>query len=326
MQAYLGIDDGNYDIKTPHITMPSGYTSSENLPPVTDNYLFYNGMYYIPTKQRFNYQEDKTTNERGIILTLFGIGQELTYIAEKRGGDIQENISKINHIALGTGLPPLHMMANNAVANKIAYYEKYMKNGISFEYSGYKFHFDMNFCDVFPQDYAAIVISADDDVIKNFTDYTAVDIGGGTIDIIPFIDNVPDTSNCISLPLGDIYMYKYICLDIKKNYGITLRDKDVENILSKENTVLKQEVIDRIFVVVQKWVDENIVNGLAQNNVNFEATPTIFLGGGSKLLRYFINKNTNIVNQHFLKDPVRANAKGYAAMIKSEFLMKQSKE
>lgn len=319
MLFYTGIDDGNYDIKSPHTTMPAGYTSSEILPPMVNEYLYYNGIYYVPNQKRFKYLEDKTINERSIVLVLFGIASELKNLAIKKAGqdgDIQAEISKFTEIALGVGLPPSHMMARGAAQKKIQYLENYMGNGIEFEYCGYKYSFKMIFCKVFPQDYAAIVVNTDDEIIKNYRKFVAVDIGGGTMDVIPFVDHEPDTAACISIQSGILYMYQNIILDCKRALGVSIDNKDIECVINKDRTVLSQDAVNLILSDVQKWVDENIVNELSQCNVSFEATPVVFLGGGSKLLRPFINKNKVIQNQHYLKDPARANAKGYAVLIK----------
>ena len=322
MLLYTGIDEGNYDIKSPHETMPAGYTSSEILPPMVDEYLFYNGVYYVPSQKRFKYLEDKTVNERSLILVLFGIAKELKNLAEKKvgkDGNIQAEISKYTEIALGVGLPPSHMMAKGAAQKKIRYLEDYMENGIEFECYGLKYSFKMIFCKVFPQDYAAIVANTDDDIIKNYPKFVAVDIGGGTMDVIPFIDHMPDTASCSSVNSGILYMYQNIILDCKRALGISIENKDIECVIKKDRTVLPEKAKNLILSGVQKWVDENIINELSQGNVSFASTPVVFLGGGSKLLRPFINKNKVITNQHYLKDPARANAKGYAVLIKQMY-------
>lgn len=319
MLLYTGIDDGNYDVKSPHTTMPAGYTSSETLPPMVTDYLLYEGVYYVPSQKRFKYLEDKTVNERSLILILFGIAQEIKYLATKKAGqdgDIQSEISKYSEIELGVGLPPSHMMAKGAATKKIEYLEKYMKNGIKFVYCGYDYSFKMTSCKVFPQDYAAIVVNTDDEIIKDYPKFVAVDIGGGTMDVIPFSGHTPDTAACISVQSGILYMYQKICLDVKRTLGTSIDNADIECVIGKEKTVLSEDVQKLIISGVQKWVDENIVNELSQSGVIFETTPTVFLGGGSKLLKPFINRNKVISNQHYLKDPARANAKGYAALIK----------
>ena len=326
MLFFTGIDDGNYDIKSPHTTMPAGYTSSEILPPMVSEYLLYDGVYYVPNQKRFKYLEDKTVNERSLILVLFGIAQEIRYMAQKRAGqdgDIQAEISKVTEIALGAGLPPSHMMAKGAAQKKIQYLEKHMKDGISFVYCGYKYSFKMVFCKIFPQDYAAIVVNTDDEIIKEYPKFVAVDIGGGTMDVIPFVDHLPDTAACISVQSGILYMYQNIILDVKRALGYTIDNKDIECVINKDKTVLPEDAKKLIMEDVQRWVDENIINELSQSNISFAGTPVVFLGGGSKLLKSHINKNKVIMNQHFLKDPARANAKGYAALIKQMYQQSQ---
>lgn len=118
-------------------------------------------------------------------------------------------------------------------------------------------------------------------------------------------------------------MYQNIILDVKRALGYTIDNKDIECVINKDKTVLPEDAKKLIMEDVQRWVDENIINELSQSNISFAGTPVVFLGGGSKLLKSHINKNKVIMNQHFLKDPARANAKGYAALIKQMYQQSQ---
>ena len=77
---YLGIDVGNYDTKSQHTTTPSGYDGpTPEKPLLAEEYLCYNGQYYVSTTTRFAYEKDKTRNERALILTLFAIANEIEF-------------------------------------------------------------------------------------------------------------------------------------------------------------------------------------------------------------------------------------------------------
>lgn len=109
MQTFIGLDDGNFDTKTQHTVSPNGYTEHTALPAMAKEYLHYNGKFYVPSNERFNYMEDKTLSDRALILSLFGISKELLYLSELRKGNVlQEKINSYTDIALGAGLPPLH--------------------------------------------------------------------------------------------------------------------------------------------------------------------------------------------------------------------------
>lgn len=320
MQIYVGIDDGNYDVKTPNTTTPGGYTAHSSLPAMTEEYLLYNGTYYVPDQERFEYLEDKTINERCLILTLFGLAKEIRYIAEKKSDDlqdIQEEISKMTKVAIGAGLPPSQW--NKLRKKKLEYYKEQMSKEIEFEYCGLHYRTQMNFCQLYPQAWAAIVVNSKNEIIQNYNRFYAVDIGGGTMDIIQFIDGNPQTNKCDSEELGVLFMYQQIASDIKRSLGTKIDNKDIENIILKKNTVLPENVIAAILVEVQRWVDNKIINKLSQSKINFDSTPILFLGGGSILLKPFINKNEIIHNHHYLSNAARANAKGYQIMVRNAF-------
>ena len=69
------IDHGNRNTKTEHEVFTSGYVESD-CKPVMGDYLFYNGKYYILSKQRIPYMKGKTADDRFFILTLFAIAME----------------------------------------------------------------------------------------------------------------------------------------------------------------------------------------------------------------------------------------------------------
>lgn len=315
MQTFLGIDVGNHDVKSKNTVTPSGYNSFTTLPAMTKEYIYFDGKYYIPSPQRFDYKEDKTNTERCLILTLFGIAQEIIFRAQRKKTDLQEEISKYSSLALGAGLPPQHW--HNAPKTK-AYYEKYLQNGIEFEYSGFHFSFRMNFCKLFPQAWAAIVTNGDNDIIRNYNKFFVVDIGGGTVDILPFYDGQPATAQCITENAGTIFMYKFIITSVRNDFSITLDNKDVENVLMKKPSILSAELKSYVMSKAQQWTDERIIDLLSGHGIQFATTPTIFLGGGSKLLKPFIGHNAIVMNESYLTNP-KLNARGYEILVEKSF-------
>lgn len=319
MQTFIGVDDGNFDTKTQHTISPNGYTVHTSLPPMAREYLNFNGKYYLPSTDRFNYMEDKTLSERALILALFGISKELLFLSERcKGENLQDKISKYTDIALGAGLPPLHWATAAAKKN---YYEKYMKDGISYEYNNFHFSFRVNFCRIFPQNYAALITNGKNEIISSFRRYFGVDIGGGTMETV-FVENgLPIVNNCTTDNVGILYMFQFIIYEVKRGFNNTITNSDIEDILMSSPTcILEKDVKDAVMLMAQKWVDEKIIDKLVQLGINFNSTPTLFFGGGSLLLKQFIKNNKLIKNYHFLSDPVRANARGYAILVKQEFM------
>ena len=319
---YVGIDDGNFDTKSQNTTSPNGFIEYPVLPAMVKKYLYYNGKYYVPTSTRFNYKEDKTLDSRALILTLSSIGEEILYQLKHRKkevSDMQEEISKITEIALGIGLPPAQW---NTAKKKLAFFKTQMEKSIEYDYNGYHFAFSMKYCDIFPQAIAALLTNAKDEVIATSRKYVGVDIGGGTIEVIPVEKGEIDNNHCASDKTGIIFMFQSIKEAIKREFNIDMEDDDVEAILKNESTLLSdnaKDVIRRVREITQHYVDNYIIDKLVQRNVNFDTTIVVFFGGGSILLRSFIKKNQQIKHYHFLKDPVRANAKGYALLMQSKY-------
>lgn len=320
----IGIDLGNFDTKSQDTITPNGYTLHTVRPSMANEYLYYNGKYYCPCENRFNYKEDKTATERALILALFGISKQLLYRAKQgktvESDRIQEKLNKTKNVVLGFGLPLTHM--SNAESTQ-RYFEDYFNEGVEYIFNGYHISFRMIYSGVFPQNYAAICTNSDDDIIKRYKTFWAADLGGGTLDLLQIINGLPDVGNCITENHGSLYMYKNISQAIKRDFNIKLSDVDIEQILKKQPNVLAEsrpEVKEEIHRLTQSWVDDKIIDFMSQNNVNFDTSFIIFFGGFSLLLKPFILKNKLIKNVHFLKNPVKANARAYAALAEKLYL------
>lgn len=319
MIFYAGIDDGNFDIKSSDTSTPDGYTVHKKLPPLTKEYLFYDGQYYIPDKNRFDYLEDKTSTDRCLILTLFGIAKQMLFVVGKKNvSSIQDEISNYDELVLGCGLPPLQW---NLKDKKLKYYNKHLKKGISFIYNGYDFSFKMIYCKCFPQAAAVMMVNAKHEICK-YSRFNAIDIGGGTLEMVPFDENGPDVPNCINEEVGVNFMHQHIVTSAKRDFNIKISPVDVESILRGEFTVFDKNPEFKTYINEQatKWANEQIINRLIQGGCNFDSVPSIFFGGGSLLLKKAIKKNPLVKNCHFLPNGVNANAKAYEILVKKYYL------
>lgn len=123
--TYLGLDIGNYDVKTVNTSTPSGFNVFTTKPYGVSEYLLYNGKYYTPSMDRFAYRKDKTKNENAFIMSLFGISKELIARAQKKYDrelkraeetssylpsvdSIQDVLNEAYSLNLGVGVPPTH--------------------------------------------------------------------------------------------------------------------------------------------------------------------------------------------------------------------------
>lgn len=314
-----GIDLGNSFTKSQNTTFLSGYEGPYSSKPIiATDYLFFGGNYYAPSAERLFYQRDKTEDERGIVLTLISIAKEILFKFEKKytsHDDIQHAISKITTIGLGVGLPVSHYN-KTYIDNLINYYTQYMGEGIHFEYNGFQFSFTMTICRVYPQGGAAAA-TKDNKIAEKYNTYYVIDIGGYTIDVAQFKNGVP-AKDRLSLEMGIITMYDNITEKIFANCNINVDHDAIEAVLNNENTILSEKAQALIKEMTMKHAN-NVLNALRQQKIMFDSHPCLFVGGGSIMLKNALLKNPMIKKDavQFITD-TRANAKGYARLLKSE--------
>lgn len=316
---YFGIDLGNYDTKSQNTTMPSGYEGPyASKPMMVNHFLEFNGKYYAPTIERLYYQQDKTKDERGIVLTLISIAKEMIYKYGKNNAnhdEIQKGIDTVREIGLGVGLPISHY--KKAYVDRLKeYYMTYMKEPITFTYDDYTFQFKVCGIGVYPQGGAAAMCKANK-LAETYKTYYTVDIGGYTVDVSLFKNGQPCKDN-FSLEMGIITLYDAIIDKVFKEFDSHLDYDVIESVLKEEQTILSLDIINLIKEMSAKHAN-NIINALRQQKIMFDSHPCLFVGGGSIQLMPYIIKNPLIKKETclFIKD-AKANAKGYARLIKAE--------
>lgn len=316
----IGVDVGNYDTKSQNTVIPSGYDGPYTAkPPIAQNYLMYDGKYYLPRSTRFAYQKDKTTSDRALLLTLMSIANEIIFTASKvdkdskpkRPEEIQSAISTVKTVSLAVGLPPSHY-TKTRVMNLIGYYEKYMKNGIEFIYNDYKFNFYMDKCNVLPQGGAGAMLV---NKITKYPSYYIIDIGGYTVDTIFYVDYTT-AEKWSSKEKGILTLIEEIIDRVTMEHDVTLDARLIEAVLKGENTIIPDAAKKTIYEMTKSYCD-SIINILKESGIEFKAYPCLFMGGGSMLLKEFILNNP-LINKdgiHFVNDN-KANAIGYYKSLK----------
>lgn len=320
MTTYFGIDVGNYDTKSQNTTIPSGYDGPFASKPMMANHVLeFDGKFYNPTEKRLFYLQDKTSDGRAIILTLFSLANEIISGLSKDNAtrdQIQSNINKITDIVLGVGLPVSHYK-KATIESLIAYYRKYMENGIVFSYDDYQFNFVLKGISVYPQGGAAAMCKQNK-IAKTFSTYYVCDIGGYTVDVAQFKNGVP-CKDTFSLEMGIITLYDKIVDNVLKDQNVHVDHDIIASVLNGEATILKEDTLSLIKEMAFKHAND-ILNSLRQHGVMFDSYPVLFVGGGSILLRPYLLKNPMIKKEavYFIND-TRANAKGYKRMVRAEY-------
>ena len=346
----IGLDIGNSDVKTSLTTTPSGYGEYNRVPYGATEVLAYEGVNYVPDIERFPYQRDKTVDEKCFILSLMGIAKEIVTTFSKKSEsaeEVQKRIDGLSYINLGVGLPPAHI--SNLRDSLEKYYRENFGDGVTFSYTTeerrkkktndilayagtYNFHLKLNALGVYPQDLAAALIAPslqkkkdDDNYFTNrysVSGYYAIDIGGFTVDVVPIIDKRPRVSECVSLEYGVLRLCGEIEKIVNREFDTNLTDQQVQNVLMGEKTALSPAVVQTINDIASDWVSK-IINQIRRGGLEFNATPVIFLGGGSVLLKNQIEANKMIKQcEHTFITTVNANACGFKAFIQNEAMRK----
>ena len=325
----IGLDVGNSDVKTSLTTTPSGFSTYAKKP-FSEEYLKINDHYYIPEQDRFPYTKDKTINENLFIMSCFGIAKEILAIATNKDNKkrraakenpllkkdiigIQAEIDKIDFIKLGTGLPPTHIASLSDVTKK--YYYDHFSDGVEFEYCGYRFSFRLVRCECYPQNFATILIyntaKNPESIIANYDTYNAVDIGGETVDKIAIIDGKVSISKSDSLPIGILEMQNSIIQQIEMEEGYRLDKIQVIKILQNKKTIIEEKIIDAVKKLANEWYH------LIMGRLAIDGFPVLFMGGGSILLKPYIEQKDVVKVYEIIEDP-HSNAEAFKRLISRE--------
>lgn len=290
----IAIDHGNYAIKTPNHSFVSGLSEHTVKPPMTDEILEYDGRYWTHSGKRLSYMRDKTQDDRYFVLTLFAIAKEL----ESTG-----RYTPVERIQLAVGLPPEHY---GVLKDKFARYFK--RDGvIKFVYKDRKYSITIDTVMVFPQAYAAVVPMSS--LVVNTLRVFIVDIGGYTTDVLLLKNGKPDLQFCRSLETGIITMNNEIIRKVNAKHDMRIEDEHISAVLSGQETILPDEVKDTIRSATSLHAKE-ILNQLRELQVDLRSNPAVFIGGGSILLRPFLENSPLVAKADFVDSP-NANALGY---------------
>ena len=314
----LGIDQGNGNVKTRGCVFPCGFKKQETKPSelFTKDILEYKGSYYSLTPNRFSYEIDKTQNENCLILTLFAIAKELkerTMMGKpefdwKR--DFKGFVGK--ELVLSIGLPPAHFEKLRDPFKK--YFLDAARYGLDFKYNDKSFSFHIKEVFVFPQNYAAVMIYKPS-LIKKYSTVHCIDIGDGTVDLMTLKNGMPDKDTMLSRELGMSRLREQIIDDVINDYNMTLDGIIIEDILTPgREVIVPEEIKQRIRQETAQWAGK-IVDQLHTKVPDFRFAPTVFLGGGSKLLAPFLEA-TGMFGVTKYIDDICANAVGYEEIAK----------
>jgi len=293
----LGLDNGNKCTKTSEgYIAESGFTKSNSEPISTSNLLVYEGKFYSIGGNRLSVQMDKTVNQDTFIMSLPAIADAV-------------NIARIedkSDVILGVGLP----IVNYGTLKK-KFREYFLRQDVKFYFNKKGYAINIIDCRVYPQGYASLitVFNSYKDILCN-----VIDIGGYTVDIFRVENGIIDTASCYSLPDGIITLIANIQQELLKT-NIRLTETQIQDIiLGREPVIFEADVKEIIKIMTNEYV-ENILAKIEEYGFEFR-NPTVFTGGGSMLLRKYIEESTKVRYADFLDQ--FANARGFKILLEQE--------
>lgn len=298
----IAVDHGNKQMKVAGSgrVFTSGLRESDTKPPFGDDILKYKGKYYSISEKRIPFMRDKTTDDRFFVLTLFAIAFEI-----EDAGSYEPGVIPVHILA---GLPPAHFGA------QYKRFENYFKRGLEeFEFHGKRFKINIYEASIYAQALAAAMPVYSN--ISTFPRVMIIDIGGFTADYLAIKNGKADLSVCDSLEHGVIILYNQIIAKVNSELDILLDESDVDALIKGAHTDYG-DAVKRIVDDIAKVFVSDLIGKLRERAVDLRSGKTVFVGGGSILLRDYIEASGKVASSIFV-DKISANAKGYELMYKT---------
>lgn len=312
----ISVDTGNKQIKTANQTFLSEIVPYDTVPPMAapSDYIQYNGMYYAKSRKRGFYQKDKSNDDRYFILTLMGIVAELEHNESEQV--IRYMKDKIYCISLLTGLPPAHMKDSQVKQHFKDYF--LMSEPVKVTYKGKTWTFKVNNVYVYPQCFAALMTVYPK--IKNFPRVLGLDIGGFTSDYAIMEKGIFDFHAVGSIENGVITFYDTVSKECLERYDEIIEESDVDNILSGDEEYYDKYIVETVDRCAKEYITKFLAK-FKEKNIDLKQYFIVFIGGGSLLLRKYLEKS-ELVKRHMFIENINANAKGYEIL----YAMDQKKQ
>lgn len=213
-------------------------------------------------------------------------------------------------IQLAVGLPPEHYGLLRD------WLDEYFKNRgiVEFKYVGKPYRIFINRVMVFPQAYAAVIPKSS--LIVKTVRVFVIDIGGYTTDVLLLRNGKPDLQFCRSLETGIITMNNEIVRKVGALHDMRIEEEHISAVLGGREIVLPEDIKVTIKEEAERHAKE-ILDQLRELQVDLRANPSIFIGGGSMLLKSYLEKSPLVVQTDFIED-CHANAIGYEMLARSQ--------
>ena len=142
-----------------------------------------------------------------------------------------------------------------------------------------------------------------------------IDIGGYTTDVLMLRRGRPDLQFCRSLESGIITMNNEIVRKVGAYHDMRLEDEHISAVLRGQETILPEDIQATIREEAGKHA-KSILDQLRELQVDLRSNPATFIGGGSMLLRPYLESSPLVAKAEFLESPC-SNAVGYEMLAKA---------
>ena len=297
----IAIDHGNKQMKLANgRVFTSGLREFDAKPPFGEDVLKYKGKYYTISDKRIPYMRSKDADDRFFILTLFAVAFDI-----EDSGLYDPGLTPVH---LLVGLPPAHYGA------QYERFEKYFKRGaVEFEFHGKTYKINFGGATAFPQAFAAAMPVYG--YINSLPRAMVIDIGGFTADYLLIKNGQADLTVCDTLEHGVIILYNQITARVNAELDLLLYESDIDAILKGKPHDFGEDVRRIVYDAAQVFISD-LFGKLRERAIDLRSGKTVFVGGGSILLREQIEASGKVASPIFV-DKISANAKGYALLYKA---------
>ena len=164
---------------------------------------------------------------------------------------------------------------------------------------------------LFPQGYSALALHPE--YLKDEPSVLLVDVGGWTVDLMRLDNAVPNAATCRSLELGVIRCIDETAEQVRRNTGLSVTETQIERVLRGKPAVW-QKMPDGVIQENGRKYIERILSAVTESGFDLRAVPTVFMGGGSVILKRHVTAQDAICRPVFIED-VHANAAGYERIV-----------
>lgn len=301
----IGIDNGNKCIKSSEsYVSETGFVKSDVEPISKQNLLIYKGNYYSIGSNRLSVQMDKSISDDAYILSLPAIADAIV----KEGINCEEQVD----VYLGVGLPIV-----NYGNYKVRFREYFLNRNEVFQYGGKTFRIKIVDCKVYPQAYSGVICNYQN--YKGVSVANVIDIGGFTVDFFKMEHGMLNPASAYSSPTGIITLLTSIQQELLKQ-NMNLTEGQIQDLIMGEDPIFFGDSVKEIIQRKTKEYVENLLSKLIENGLELRNT-NIFLGGGSTMLKKYIDASDKIKYADYMDN--FANANGYKILLENELNLKR---